>query len=101
MTTKITVMYDVPQDPEAFESRYNERMAIVASIPLLQRVETHSVWPTGLPSPALAYRLVELFFEDSVTVRDALGTQVADGFLADVLELGASGMHIMYHDEAS
>jgi len=99
MTTKITVMYETPHDPDAFEARYNDQMALAASIPRLQRVETHRVWPTGRTRPALAYRLLELFFEDPQDARDAVGSREAGGFLPSLLELGADGVHIVYHDE--
>ena len=101
MTTKITVMYDTPQDPDAFEAGYHDQMALAASIPHLQGVETHRIWPTGQDSPVLAYRLVELLFEDPQALRSAVGTQEAVGFFPSVFELGAGGVHIVYHDEES
>ena len=99
MSTKITVMYDPPQHPDAFEAGYHDQLALAASIPGLQRVETHRIWPTGLERPRLAYRLVELFFKDPDALRDAVVTQEAGRFFPSVLELGAGGAHIVVHDE--
>jgi hypothetical protein len=98
MTTKITVMFDVPQDPDAFEVDYHEQVALAATIPHLQRIETHSVWPTGHDSPVLAYRLVELFFQDRCAVGGAMGSQQAEGFFPRVFGLGSGGVHIVLHD---
>ena len=100
MTTKITVMYETPHDPDTFEAGYSDQMALAASIPRLQRVETHRVWPTGQTRPVLAYRLLELFFEDHQAARDAVGSREAGGFFPSVFELGADGVHIVYDDES-
>ena len=101
MSTKITVMYDPPQHPDAFEAGYHDQLALAASIPGLQRVETHRIWPTGLERPGLAYRLLELFFDDPTALRDAMDTQEAGRFFPSVLVLGAGGAQIVVHDEAS
>lgn len=101
MSTKITVMYELPQHPDAFEAGYNDQLVLAASIPGLQRVETHRSWPTGLERPRLAYRLVELFFEGPDALRDAMVTPEAGRFFPIALELGAGGAHIVVHEEAS
>ena len=101
MGSKITVMYDAPQDADAFEAEYNHQLALVASIPGLQRVETRRAWPTGQASPPLAYRLLALHFEDIETMRNAVATQEAERFFPSVFGLGAGGAHIIYHDEGS
>jgi len=101
MTTKITVMYDVPQNPDAFEACYKDQLALAASIPGLQRVETHRIWPTGQERPVLAYRLVELFFEDPGALQDAMDSHEAGRFFPSVFELGAGGAHIVYHETDS
>ena len=101
MATKITVIYDTPRDLDAFEASHNEQMALAAGTPGLQRVETYRMWPTGQDSPVLAYRLVELVFDDSQAARDAVGTQEPGDLFPSVLELGAGGVRIVYHDEDS
>ena len=101
MSTKITVMYDPPQHPDAFEAGYHDQLALAASIPGLQRVETHRIWPTGLERPRLAYRLRRAVLRRSHALRDAMVTQEAGRFFPSVLELGAGGAHIVVHDEES
>ena len=43
MPTKITVIYDNPQDPTAFEAGYPDQLALARKIPGLQRVESSKV----------------------------------------------------------
>jgi hypothetical protein len=40
MTTKITVMYDNPVDPAAFEAGYAEQLELANKLPGLVRVES-------------------------------------------------------------
>jgi len=101
MGSKITVMYDAPQDADAFEAQYHHQLALVAGIPGLQRVETHRVWPTGQATPPLAYRVVELHFEDLEAMQSAVATQEARRFFPSIFGLGAGGAHLVYHDDGS
>ena len=94
MTTKITVIYDAPQNPADFEAAYAEHMAFAAGIPGLQRVETHRRWPFDCSHPVLAYRLDEFYFENSARLREASGI-----FLPTTFKLGANGVQIAYQDE--
>ena len=64
MNTKITVIYDNPQDPAAFEVAYPGHLALAKKIPGIQRMETSKVWPKEDGSPAPAYRLLDLYFAD-------------------------------------
>jgi len=101
MSTKITLMYDAPESPDDFEARYDDQLALIGRIPHLQRVETHRIWPTGQCRPVLAYRLVELFFEDAESLRNAMSKQEAGSLFPAILGLGAGGVHIVYHEEGS
>jgi hypothetical protein len=97
MSTRITVMYDVPQHPDAFEVAYDTQMELAAALPSLQRVETHRVWPPGPESRHLAYRVVELYFKDPEALRHAMGTAQATSLFPSIFELGACGVHLVYH----
>lgn len=100
MTTKITIIYDTPRDPNVFAARQADQMALAAGISRLRRVETHRMWPTGQALPVLAYQVTELFFEDAQAVQDAMDTQAAGSFLSSLIGRGgANGVHILYHDE--
>jgi hypothetical protein len=45
MTTKITVIYDNPLDPAAFEASYAEQLELAKQLPGLERFESAKVWP--------------------------------------------------------
>ncbi len=64
MPTKITIIYDNPQDPQAFEAGYPDNLALARVIPGVQRIESAKVWPKEDGSPTPAYRLVDLYFAD-------------------------------------
>jgi len=64
MPTKITVIYDNPPDPDAFEAGYAGQVELARKLPGLQRIETSKVWPKEDGSPAPAYRLLDLYFAD-------------------------------------
>lgn len=101
MTAKITVMYDVPMTGAGFEASFDEHLALATRIPGLQRVLSHRVWPTEHETPRLAYRLVELFFTDPGALRDAMGTREAQNLFPSMLDVGASGVHVVYRDVGS
>ena len=50
-STKITVIYENPDDPEAFEAGYPEQLARGRAIPGVQRTESSKVWPKEDGSP--------------------------------------------------
>ncbi len=55
MSVKLTVIYDNPTEPAAFEAHYaTEHMALASKLPSVQRVETAKVFPKedGSPTPA-------------------------------------------------
>jgi hypothetical protein len=43
MSTKITLIYDNPSDPGAFETGYAEQLAEAKTIPGIQKIETSKV----------------------------------------------------------
>ena len=45
MNTKITLIYDNPADPGAFEAGYPDQLALAKTIPGIQKLETSKVWP--------------------------------------------------------
>ena len=62
MPTKITVIYDQPQDPDAFEAGYSDQLALAAKMPGIERLESSKVWPKEDGTPTPAYRLLDLYF---------------------------------------
>ena len=98
MTTKITVMYDNPEDPETFEAGYPDHLALARKIPGIQRIESAKVWPKEDGSPTPAYRLLDLYFTDYEAASAAVTTAEAGVFLPDVFALATGGVRIVFAD---
>ncbi len=90
MTTKISVIYDNPTDPDTFEQHYAEAQErLAAALPGALRLETSKVWPKEDGTPTPKYRTVEVYFPDYDTAAAAVTTPTAHDFVTDVFRLGA------------
>jgi uncharacterized protein (TIGR02118 family) len=98
MTTKITLIYDNPLDPEAFEAGYGPQLASAKKIPGIQRIETSKVWPKEDGSPTPAYRMVDLYFADYDAASQAVTTDEAGAFFPSVFALATGGIRIAFAD---
>ncbi len=101
MTTKITVIYDNPQDPEAFEAGYPDQLALARKLPGVRRIETSKVWPKEDGSPTPAYRMVDMYFTDYDAASAAVTTAEAAAFFPSVFELATGGVRIVFADVES
>ena len=73
--TKLTVIYDNPTDPEAFEAAYgSEQLKAARRIPGYIRFEASKVWPKETGSPTPAYRMIDLYYPDYDAVSAAVTT---------------------------
>jgi uncharacterized protein (TIGR02118 family) len=98
VSTKITLIYDNPAEPGAFEDGYPAQLALAKRIPGLQRVETSKVWPKEDGSATPAYRLLDLYFRDYQAAGDAVSTEAAAAFFPGVFELATGGVRIVFAD---
>jgi uncharacterized protein (TIGR02118 family) len=98
MPTKITVIYDNPQDPNAFEAGYPEQLALAKKMPGVQRVESAKVWPKEDGTATPAYRLLDMHFSDYDAASDAVKTEQAAAFVGKVSELATGGVRIVFAD---
>jgi uncharacterized protein (TIGR02118 family) len=98
MPTKITVIYDNPEDPDAFEAGYPEQLALARKIPGIERTESSRVWPKEDGSPTPAYRLLDLYFADYDAASAAVTTAQARAFLPTVFQLATGGVRIVFAD---
>jgi len=99
MTTKITVIYDNPADPIAFESGYAPvQVDLAKKLPGLQRIETSKVWPKEDGSPTPLYRMVDLYFSDYESASAAVTTQEAAALFPSILGLATGGVRIAFSD---
>jgi uncharacterized protein (TIGR02118 family) len=98
MPTKITVIYDNPKDPDAFEAGYHEQRALAIQIPGVQRVESAKVWPKEDGSATPAYRLLDMYFAGYGEASEAVKTGQAAAFVSKVFELATGGVRIVFAD---
>jgi uncharacterized protein (TIGR02118 family) len=98
MPTKISFIYENPQDVDAFEADYPSQLALAKRIPGLLGVETARVWPKEDGSPTPAYRLVDLYFSDYDAASEAVGTEQAGAFFPSVFALATNGVRIVFAD---
>jgi len=98
MATKVTVIYDNPQDPDAFEAGYSDQLALAAKVPGVERLESSKVWPKEDGAPTPAYRLLDLSFADYDAANAATATAEAAAFFFSVFELGTGGVRIVFAD---
>ena len=98
MPTKITIIYDNPHDPDAFEAGYPDQLALAAKMPGIDRLESSKVWPKEDGTPAPAYRLLDLYFTDYDTASDAAATVEAGAFFPSVIALATGGFRIVFAD---
>ena len=93
--TKITVIYDNPTDPEAFEAAFgSEQLEAARRIPGHVRFEASKVWPKEDGSPTPAYRLLDLYFADYAAASTAAAE--AGAMVGATLEHATGGVMILF-----
>jgi uncharacterized protein (TIGR02118 family) len=99
MPTKITVIYDNPTDPEAFEAGYADgQVELARKLPGLTRIETSKVWPKEDGTATPAYRLMDLYFPDYDTASAAVTTPEAGQLFPSIFGLATGGVRIVFAD---
>jgi uncharacterized protein (TIGR02118 family) len=99
MSVKLTVVYDNPVDPEAFEKHYKEKhMPLAAKIPHVKRVELAKVFPKEDGSPTPAYRTADLYFDDYETACKAAASPEGQAAIHDAVEIATGGVRFLLSD---
>src|SRR6187399_2924103 len=96
MPTKITVIYDNPQDPDAFEAGYPDQLALAARLPGIDRLESSKVWPKEDGTPTPAYRLLDLYFTDYDAASAAVTTPEAGAFFPLLVSQATGGFRVVF-----
>ncbi len=96
MATRVSLIYDNPADPAAFEAGYPDQVALAGKLPGLQRMEAAKVLPKEDGTPTPAYRLLDLYFADYGTASRAVTTEEAAAFFPQVLSLATGGVRIVF-----
>lgn len=92
----VNVLYNAPQDPQAFESYYAEtHLPIAGKIPSMDKV----VLLKGLPGPDGSappyYRLTQLFFADADTMAAAMSSPEAEAAVGDLANFATGGVSLL------
>jgi uncharacterized protein (TIGR02118 family) len=98
MPTKITAIYENPQDPDAFEAGYQEQLALAKKIPGVKKIESAKVWPKEDGSATPAYRVLDMHFTDYDAASKAVTTEEAAAFVGKVRELATGGVRLLFTD---
>lgn len=97
--TKITVIYDNPTDPEAFESSYeSEQLEAARRIPGYVRFEASKVWPKEDGNPTPAHRMIDLYYPDYAAASAAVATPEAGAFFTAMARLATGGVRVLFSD---
>lgn len=90
MQTKITLIINNPDQPEAFERHVPALLVLAEAVPGLVRVESAKVWPKEDGTATPAHRTLDLYFEDYDSASRAVGTAEAGAFFEKLAEAGGS-----------
>ena len=96
MNTKITVIYDNPLDPEAFDLAYPSQLAKARTVPGVLAVESSKVWPKEDGTAVPAYRLLDLTFADYESASAAVQSDAAAALFGGVIENATGGVRIVF-----
>jgi uncharacterized protein (TIGR02118 family) len=97
--TKITVIYDNPVDPQAFEAAYaDDLVGLAQKLPGLVAVETSKVWPKEDGTPTPAYRMIDLYFPDYETASAAVTAPEAGVLFPKIFEPATGGVKVLFSD---
>ena len=99
MSVKLSVIYDNPADPDAFEKHYlGEHLSLAGKVQGVRRAETAKVFPKEDGSPTPAYRIAELYFDDYDSAVTAIESSEGQALLADAKQIGSSGVKFLLCD---
>jgi uncharacterized protein (TIGR02118 family) len=97
MSTKITVIYENPIDPELFEKTYwDSQIALVRALPGLKGHETSKVWPKEDGTLTPAYRMIDMYFVDYDAASAAVTTSEAATLFSSIFDLATGGVRILF-----
>jgi len=92
----MTVLYNAPHDPAAFESYYAKtHLPLVARIKGLERVVLIKGTPGGDGAPPAFYRIAQLFFASPAQMARSMGSPAAQTAVADIKNFADGGVTVV------
>lgn len=96
MTYQLTVIYNPPADPAAFDAHYAQTHApLTEELPGLTSFTTSRPDPGPRGEPAAAYLVAELRFEDQSAYAAAMASAQGQAAAADLASLATGGVTIL------
>ncbi|SFB58235.1 EthD family reductase [Algoriphagus aquimarinus] len=93
---KLTVLYNHPEDPAAFESYYaSTHMPLVGKIQGVVKAEVTKFLPEADGSKPAYYRLAELYFENPESLQQSMGSDEGQATAGDLPNFATGGFKIM------
>lgn len=93
---KVTVLYNEPTDPSAFEEYYfSTHLDIASKLPNVTRVETAKVAATPDGSPLPYYRVAEIWYQDVKTLQASMGSPEGEATVADLANFATGGAKVL------
>ena len=96
---KLTVLYNHPKDPAAFENYYVQtHMPLAQQVQGVRRIELSKV--TGSPdgSPAAFYRTADLYFDNAAHLQQVMATPAMQKTVADLGNFATGGVIVLVAD---
>jgi len=93
---KLTVLYNQPVDPAAFETYYaNTHMPLVGKIKGVVKAEVTKFLPEVDGSNPAYYRLAELYFESPESLQQSMGSAEGKATAADLPKFASGGFQLL------
>jgi uncharacterized protein (TIGR02118 family) len=98
MPTKITIIYDNPEDVDTFERGFadSKQLELARALPGLDRLESSIVWAKEDGSATPAYRLIDLYFADYASASAAVATEAAALLFPSIFSIATGGVRIVF-----
>lgn len=98
---KLTVLYGLPEDPEAFEDYYaNSHVPLAARIPNVQRFESGRVAAPDGGNPPYQ-RIAELWFESASVMQESLSSPEGKAATDDIPNFANGGATVFVSEVES
>ncbi|REG86352.1 EthD family reductase [Algoriphagus antarcticus] len=93
---KLTVLYNHPEDPAAFESYYAAtHMSLVSTINGVLKAEVTKFLPEADGSKPAYYRMAELYFESPEALQQSMDSPEGQATAADLPNFATGGFKIL------
>ena len=93
---QVTVLYNQPEDPAAFDKHYDEvHVPLVSKIPGLLRFSVSRPAPGPKGQPAPFHLVAVLEFESAEAYGEAMATPEGEATRADIANFGQAGVTLL------